>query len=108
MKKWISTIVLALLAAYIVVGAIAFSRKPADQVCQGVKLEIADSTEVGYMNTNDVLSLLRKSGLDPTGKLMEEVNLRAIEKALDAERYGIRIRIQATSGGILPTVVQTQ
>lgn len=106
MKKWISTIVLALLAAYIVVGAIAFSNKPADQVCLGVKLEIADSTEVGYMNTNDVLSLLRKSGLDPTGKLMEEVNLRAIEKALDAAPLVRKSECYKTVGGYLGIEVE--
>ena len=82
MKKWISTIVLILLVGYVVFAAIAFSNKPAEQICKGVKLEIADSAEVGYLNTADILSLLRKSGLDPTGMPMEEVSLRAIEQVL--------------------------
>lgn len=82
MKKWISTIVLILLVGYVAFAAIAFSDKPAEQVCKGVKLEIVDSLEVGYLNTADVLALLRKSGLDPTGMPMDEVSLRAIEQAL--------------------------
>lgn len=82
MKKWISTIVLILLAGYIVFAAIAFSSKPTDQVCQGVRLEIADSAEVGYLSTADVLVLLRRNNLDPTGKPMEEVRLRSLEKTL--------------------------
>lgn len=106
MKKWISTIVLALLASYIVVGAIAFSDKPADQVCLGVKLEIADSAEVGYMNTDDVRSLLRKGGLDPTGKLMQEVNLREIEKALDATPLVRKSECYKTMNGYLAIEVE--
>ena len=82
MKKWISTIVLIVLAGYIVFSAIAFSSKPAEQVCAGVRLEIADSAEVGYLNTVDVLALLRKSGLDPTGRPMDDVRLRDIERCL--------------------------
>ena len=84
MKKWISTIVLIVLAGYIVFAAIAFSSKPAEQVCAGVTLEIADSAEVGYLNTTDVLALLRKSGLDPTGRPMDEVRLREIERCLSS------------------------
>ena len=83
MKKWLSTIVLIALAAYIVVAAIAFSSKPANQVCKGVKLEIADSTELGYLNTADILSMLNKHSLNPTGKPMETLSLRAIEEALE-------------------------
>ena len=54
MKKWISTIVLILLAVYIVVAAVAFSDKPSDQVCGGIRLNIVDSTAVAYMTTQDV------------------------------------------------------
>lgn len=84
MKKWISTIVLILLAGYIVFAAVAFSSKPVDQVCNGVKLEIADSAEVGYLNTADVQALLRRSGLDPTGRPMDDVRLREIERSLSS------------------------
>lgn len=82
MKKWISTIVLVALAIYIVVAVVAFSDKPTDQVCQGVNLTIVDSAEVGYMTTRDVEKIL--ADLNPTGKSMDEVSCRAIEKVIDA------------------------
>lgn len=82
MKKLLSTIALILLAGYIVFAAIALCNKPADQVCKGVRLEIRDSLETGYMTTADIVTLLRQNGLDPTGLLIEEVSCRAIEKAL--------------------------
>ena len=83
MKKLLSTIVLILLVGYIAFAAIALCNKPADQVCKGVRLEIRDSRETGYMTTADVVTLLKKNGLDPTGRLIDEVNCRSIEKVLD-------------------------
>ena len=84
MKKLLSTIALVLLAGYIVFAAIVLCNKPAGQVCKGVRLEMRDSLETGYMNTADVVALLAKSGLNPTGKPLEEVSLHAIEEALEA------------------------
>lgn len=83
MKKLLSTIVLILLAGYIVFATIAFCNKPADQVCKGIRLEMRDSLKTGYMTTTDVVSLLKQKGLDPTGRLLDEVSCRAIEKVLD-------------------------
>ena len=68
MKKWISTIVLILLAAYIVVAVVAFSDKPANQECGGIRLHIVDSAEVAYMTTKDVQVLL--ADLIPTAQKM--------------------------------------
>ena len=76
MKKWISTIVLILLAAYVAVATIAFSDKPADQVCGGIRLAIVDSAEVAYMTTKDVQVML--ADLSPTGRPIDEVSCRAI------------------------------
>lgn len=84
MKKLLSTIVLILLAGYIVFATIAFCNKPADQVCKGVRLEIRDSLETGYMTTTDIVTLLKQNGLDPTDCPIEEVSCRAIEKVLCA------------------------
>lgn len=83
MKKILSTIVLVLLAGYIGFAAIALCNKPTSQVCQGIRLEIHDSLTTGYMTTADITTLLRKKGLDPTGRPIDEVSCRAIEKALN-------------------------
>lgn len=83
MKKILTISVLALLAGYIVFAAVALCRKPAEQRCEGVQLEIRDSLKTGYMTTRDITALLSANKLDPTGKLLDEVSLRAIEKALE-------------------------
>lgn len=84
MKKILSTIVLILLTGYVVFATIALTGKPKKQVCQGIRLEIRDSIETGYMNTSDIVALLEKKGLDPTGQLLDEVSLRTMEEALEA------------------------
>ncbi len=99
MKKWLSTIALIVLAVYVVVAAVAFTDKPADQVCKGVKLEIADSTELGYLNTADILAMLSKEHLDPTGIAMEKLSLHAIEEALNASPLISKSECYKTLGG---------
>lgn len=84
MKKILSTIILILLAGYIVFAAITFCDKPASQVCKGIHLEMQDSLETGYMTSADIVALLAKSNLNPTGVPLEEVNLRRIEEKLNA------------------------
>lgn len=84
MKKWLSTIALIVLAVYVVVAAVVFTDKPESQVCKGVKLEIADSTEQGFLTTTDILAMLGKEHLNPTGIAMDQLSLRAMEEALDA------------------------
>ena len=83
MKRVLSTIIFVLLVGYIAWAIVAFCDKPAGQVCKGIWLEMHDSVEVGYMTTHDVVTLLKNCNLDPTDQLLEEVNLHAMEKALE-------------------------
>ena len=86
MKKILSTIALALLAGEVIFALVTLCKKPEGQVCKGVRLEIRDSLETGYMNTGDIIALLKEKGLDPTGKPIEEVSLHTMEKALEASQ----------------------
>ncbi len=84
MKKILTAILLALLAGYITFAAIALCNKPAGQVCAGIRLEIQDSIETSYVTTSDIVALLAREGIDPTGKMLDEVSLHAMEEALEA------------------------
>ncbi len=84
MKKVLTTIVLILLAGYIAFAAITLCNKPANQACAGIRLEIRDSLKAGLMTTRDIATLLTKNNLNPTGKPLDEVSLKAIEEVLDA------------------------
>lgn len=84
MKKILSTITLVLLAGYVVFALVALCSKPEGQMCQGIRLEIRDSLKTGYMSTDDIVALLKKEKLDPTGRPLDEVSLHTMEKALEA------------------------
>lgn len=84
MKKVLSTIVLVLLAGYVVLAVTTLSGKPGAQVCKGILLEIHDSIETGYMSTQDIIALLRERDADPTGRELDEVSLHAMEEAIEA------------------------
>lgn len=106
MKKILSTIVLVLLVGYIAFAAIALCSKPTGQVCKGVRLEMRDSLETGYMNTTDVVALLAKSDLNPTGRPLEEVSLHAIEDALEASPLIASSECYKTIGGYVVVEVK--
>lgn len=84
MKKILSAIILSLLAGYVIFATITLTHKPEGQICQGIRLEIRDSLETGYMSTSDIVALLKKKSLDPTGKQLDDVSLRTIEEVLEA------------------------
>lgn len=98
LKKVLSIVVMMALLAYVVVAAVAFCRPPEER-CQGLSLEIRDSLEAGYMTTGDVLALLKKANLDPTGLPLEEVSLYAIEEELERSSLVLNCECYMTMKG---------
>lgn len=84
MKKIFTIITLVLLLGYVAFAAISLCTKPEGDVCKGIRLEVRDSLETGYMTPHDIVALLVKNGLNPEGKLLDEVSLRAMEEALES------------------------
>lgn len=106
MKKIFATIVFVLLAGYILVAAISFCHKPTEQICKGIRLEIRDSLETGYMTTADITALLVKNGLNPTGRHLDEVSLRAMEEVLEASPLIASSECYKTLGGYVVVEVE--
>lgn len=82
-KKILTLVTLVLLTAYLVVSAVAFSSAPKDGVCKGVELQMSDGVEAGFMTVAEVVTLLKKNNIDPTGKPLDEVSLKVIEEGLE-------------------------
>ena len=106
LKKILSIGVLVLLVGYMALAMIAFCNRPEGQVCKGVKLEMRDSTEVGYMTTSDVIALLQKNHLDPTSQLIEEVSLSSIEEGLEQSPLIRNCECYKTIGGYVVVNVE--
>ena len=106
MRKIFTTIVLVLLTGYIIFAAISFCSKPTGQLCKGIRLEIRDSLEIGYMTTADITDLLGKHGLNPTGRYLDEVSLRSMEDVLKASSLIASCECYKTLGGYVVVEVE--
>jgi cell division protein FtsQ len=81
-KHILSIIVMVLLLGYAAFAAVAFSPKPADMTCTGVVVRSMGRGASQFENNDEILSILRRQGLDPTGHPMEQVSCAAIEDTL--------------------------
>lgn len=80
-KKAIAVVSMIFLAAYVGAAFTAFSPRPASEVCDGIVLT-GEKGGSQFENEGDVLDLLRRFGLDPMGKPMDEISCKAIEDSL--------------------------
>lgn len=106
MKKILSYVLLALLLVYVLFAVVALCYRPEEQVCKGVRLEMHDSTEVGYMTTQDIVTQLKKKNLDPTGKALDDVSLRGIEEGLELSPLIRRCECYKTISGYVVVNVE--
>lgn len=81
-KNNLSIIVMVLLLGYVVLAAVAFCPKPADVACAGVEVRSIGRGASQFKDNTEILSVLRRYGLDPTGRPMNEVSCAAIEDTL--------------------------
>lgn len=100
-KKILLTVVLLLVIAYLTIALTAFNRKPAHQVCQRLELLIKDSVNAGFVTRDEVAVLLRKQGLYPIGKKMDEIRTDLLEKRLNEHPLIETAECYKTPGGSL-------
>ncbi|MCH5306962.1 MAG: cell division protein FtsQ/DivIB [Prevotella sp.] len=73
----------SLLAVYLFLAVTAFNRPDeTSDVCKNVEIYIEESAVMGFLNKDEVKSLLLKTHLYPLGDPMNQVNVRKIEEAL--------------------------
>lgn len=91
-KHILSIIAMTLLLGYAVLASVAFSPKPADVNCTGVEVHSMGRGASQFENSDEILTLLRRYGLDPTGRPMHEVSCAAIEDTLS--HYSLVLRCE--------------
>ncbi len=82
MKLLLKLLILVGIAAYLVFAFIKFPATGSNVVCNAVRISIADSTQAGFITTDEVERILQRSGLYPKGKLIDSINNHLIEQAL--------------------------
>lgn len=106
MKKTLGILVSVALTAYLVVSLFLFTSPSPENLCEGIDVRVADSLDYGFINDDVVAGWLEKSGMNPVGHNMQEIDLDTMEHCLEeyplvvsAECYRTsdRIRIKIRS-----------
>lgn len=98
-KKILLSIVLLAIAAYLMAAITVFNRKPATQVCNDIQLVIKDSVYAGFITKKEVSNLLKKKGISPQNRPLEQVHTQAIEQELSQHPLIERVECYKTPGG---------
>ena len=81
-KRVLITLLLLLLIAYLTWAVGWISRRPEAQVCSGVLYDVQDSVYAHFISDKELTTLLKRANLDPTGRLLDEVNTQQIEESI--------------------------
>lgn len=88
MKKYIITTLNIILAGYFVFAITAFNNPdPIVKKCVKVNIDVADNNTNGFLDAKEIKSILKKNGIYPLGKKLEDVSLRMIENTLKSSPF---------------------
>jgi cell division protein FtsQ len=94
------------LAVYLVLAVTSFNRPDrTSQVCEKVRITIADSDSTGFLSAKEVKNLLTKKHLYPKGKNMQLVDPRAIEETLKENSFIEGVECYKTQEGCVGIIV---
>lgn len=100
-KRILLSLLLLLVAAYLVLAVTAFNRKPASLVCSDVELVIKDTAYAGFITRKEVVGILEKKGISPIGKELERVRSKTLETELAKHPLIDRVECYKTPSGKL-------
>lgn len=101
--KWKKPLIILLdvaLAAYLVMAITAFNKpdESAD-VCNELKIKFDDSIVEGFLCEEDIINILKRNGVYPLAQLMNSIDIRVIEEAVEANPYIDNAECYKTQGG---------
>ncbi len=100
-KRIFLTLLMLLILVYLALAVSVLNDKPKAMVCSGLKLDIKDSIYAGFIKQKEVSQLLKKHGLDPVGKRMDEINTQHIEDQLASHPLIDGVECYTTPSGLL-------
>ena len=100
-KRIFLTLLMLLILVYLALAVSLLNDKPRAMVCSGLKLDIKDSVYAGFINQKEVTQLLKKQGLAPAGKRMDEINTQLIEKQLASHPLIDGVECYTTPSGLV-------
>lgn len=87
MKVALKTILLLLVAGYLVFAIVRFSQRTEERVCEAVDIQITDSLEGGFVTTDYIHSILTKNKVYAEGKKLSSIDIQGLEEILQKDPY---------------------
>ena len=85
MIRIISIVVATLLFCYIVFVSFFFREIRQDSICQDLQVVVKDSLDKHFVSESDLVSILKKAGLDPIKRPMADVNTELLKNEMIAQ-----------------------
>ena len=101
MIRIISIVVATLLFCYIVFVSFFFREIRQDSICQDLQVVVKDSLDKHFVSESDLVSILKKAGLDPIKRSMADVNTDRIETELVKNEMIAQVEAYKTPSGIM-------
>ena len=101
MIRIISIVVATLLFCYIVFVSFFFREIRQDSICQDLQVVVKDSLDKHFVRESDLVSILKKAGLDPIKRSMADVNTDRIETELLKNEMIAQVEAYKTPSGII-------
>lgn len=82
MRKLLRLLTIILLLVYLYFAFTEWSQIDRTGQCRVVRVEVMDSTHIGFIRDGEVMELLRKHDLTPNNKRVKDIDTRKIEEVL--------------------------
>ncbi len=95
------SIAASLVGLYLLWSAFLMPDKQQALVCQQVEIEVLDSVDRQFVQTKDIVQLLRKNGLYPQGYEYQDIQTQAIESCVETHPYLKNAECYKTRKGVI-------
>jgi cell division protein FtsQ len=104
-KKVLILLIAAVVTGYLIFSATYFRNVSRSRVCERFSVVIADSSRYRFVSASDIANLVKRYGLDPSGKTFGEINTLAIRDTILTNKLVESAEVFTTPGGSVVAAV---
>ena len=106
MKKALLIFAFVAVASYLAFSATYFKSKPGEEICQGFEVVISNAADDRFIDTEDIARRVKDQGLNPSHKLMKEINTLEIEEFILQNQHIKKAEVFATNKNKIRIVLE--
>lgn len=105
MKKFLLIVVSLAVIGYLVFAAVYFTNSSRNQVCSAFDIVVKDSAQIRFVASEEIESFIKKKGLHPVGKTLDEINTLAIRDTILTNKMVQSAQVYTTSKGAVVAAI---